>query len=42
MIHEELTHKILEACFEVGNELGCGFLETVYQQALLLALVKRD
>ena len=24
-IHEELTAKIIEACFEVSNELGAGF-----------------
>ena len=31
---EELTNKILNACFEVHNELGNGFLEPVYQEAL--------
>jgi GxxExxY protein len=36
MIHEELTEKILNACFIVSNELGCGFLESVYQKALLI------
>jgi len=40
MIHEELTEKILNACFEVSNELGCGFLESVYQKALLIALME--
>ena len=38
MLHEELTGKILEASFEVIRELGAGFLEGVYQNALLLAL----
>ena len=38
MIHQELTGKILEACFEVSNELGAGFLESVYEKALLVAL----
>ena len=38
MIHEELTEKILKACFDVSNELGCGFLESVYEKALLIAL----
>jgi GxxExxY protein len=37
-LHEELTGKIIEACFEVINELGAGFLESVYQNALLIAL----
>lgn len=38
MVHEELTEKILKACFEVSNELGSGFLESVYEKALLIAL----
>jgi len=37
-VHEELTAKIIEACFEVSNELGAGFLESVYQNALKIAL----
>src|SRR3990170_4441411 len=38
MLHEALTAKVLEACFEVSNELGAGFLESVYEKALLIAL----
>lgn len=41
MIHEELTEKILKACFEVSNELGSGFLESVYEKALLIALAEK-
>lgn len=33
-----MTEKILAACFDVINELGAGFLETVYEKALLIAL----
>ena len=40
MIHEELTKTILKACFEVSNELGCGFLESVYEKALIIVLVE--
>ena len=40
MLHEELTKKILAACFEVSNELGTGFLESVYERALLVVLKK--
>jgi GxxExxY protein len=36
LLYEELTSKILEACFEVSNELGAGFLESVYEKALVL------
>jgi len=42
MIHQELTGKILEACFEVSNELGAGFLESVYEKALLVVLRQKD
>ena len=38
MLYEETTEKILEACFEVSNELGSGYLESVYEKALLIAL----
>lgn len=38
MLYEDLSEKILAACFEVMNELGAGFLESVYEKALLIAL----
>jgi GxxExxY protein len=38
LIHEAITQKILGICFEVSNELGSGFLETVYKKSLLIAL----
>lgn len=34
MLYEDLTGKILEACFEVSKELGVGFVESVYEKAL--------
>lgn len=36
--HEELTKRIIGVCFKVGDELGHGFLESVYHAALLIAL----
>ena len=36
LLHEEETGKIPNACFEVHKELGNGFLEAVYQEALEL------
>lgn len=41
MLHEELTGQILQACFAVMNELGAGFVESVYQRALLVELRQR-
>lgn len=38
MLHEQLTSRIIESCFEVMNELGEGFLESVYENALSLVL----
>lgn len=40
MIHEELTERIIAAAFKVHNELGFGFLESVYKNALLIELRK--
>lgn len=37
-LHEELTHKVIGCAFEVINELGSGFLESVYERAMLIAL----
>lgn len=41
MKHEDLSRKILEACFEVSRELGIGFAESVYERSLLVALVQK-
>jgi GxxExxY protein len=38
LLHEKLTGKILEACFEVSNKLGSGFPEKVYENSLLQAM----
>jgi GxxExxY protein len=38
---DELTEKILGAVFEVSNVLGTGFLERVYERALLRELSLR-
>ncbi len=36
--HHELTQVIIQVFCEVYNELGHGFLESVYQEAMLVAL----
>ena len=42
MLHEEITGTVLQACFEVSKELGSGFLESVYEKALLVALRQKN
>lgn len=34
IIFKEESYRIMGACFEVYKELGCGFLEAVYQESL--------
>ena len=36
--HAELTEKIIGVFYDVYNELGYGFLESVYEESLLIAL----
>ena len=38
LVDEQLTEKVIGAFFEVYNELGQGFLEQVYENALAFAL----
>lgn len=39
--HRELTEKIIGVFYEVYNELGHGFLESVYEKAFDLALTSK-
>ena len=41
MKHEELTHKIIGAAYNVYNKLGFGFLESVYKKAMIIELCKK-
>ena len=39
--YERITQTVIGCAFEVINELGAGFLESVYEKALLLALAHK-
>ena len=41
MENEDLTYKIRGAIFEVNRILGHGFLEKVYENALMIELQER-
>ncbi|MBN1213862.1 MAG: GxxExxY protein [Candidatus Lokiarchaeota archaeon] len=42
LIFKEEAYKIIGCCFEVHNELGHGFLEAVYQEALSIEFTKQN
>lgn len=39
---DELTEKIIGAAIEVHKTLGCGLLESIYEEALCVELMYRD
>src|SRR5512136_757121 len=39
--HSEITDKIIAAFYKVYNTLGCGFLEKVYENAMVIELCKQ-
>jgi GxxExxY protein len=42
IIYKSEAFEIIGACFEVYNEMGCGFLESVYQECLEIELASRN
>lgn len=40
LLHSELTEKILGVYYDVYNEIGHGFLESVYSNCMFFALTK--
>ena len=40
MEYEDLTHKIIGCAYQVFNQLGFGFLESVYRKAMVIELEK--
>lgn len=39
LLHKDITDEVIKAFYKVYNELGFGFLEKVYQNALFLELI---
>jgi GxxExxY protein len=42
LIYKNESYQIVGAAIEVHKELGCGFLEAVYQEALALELTNKN
>ena len=42
LLYKDLTDRILKAGYTVHNELGCGFLEKVYQEALAIQMTEMN
>ncbi len=40
--HREVTERVLAGAFQVSNALGCGFLEKVYENAMVVELRKAN
>jgi GxxExxY protein len=38
MKHEDLTHRIIGCAYRAYNQLGFGFLESVYKKAMIIEL----
>ena len=42
MKHEEITDKIIKIFYKIYNTLGYGFLEKVYEKAMIIEFNKMD
>jgi GxxExxY protein len=42
LVHSELTREIIGGAMEVHRHLGCGFLESVYEESLAIELDLRN
>ena len=40
MLHQDVTEKVINAFYTVNNNLGYGFLERVYENAMVIELSK--
>jgi GxxExxY protein len=42
IVYKDEAYAIVGACFEVYNEMGCGFVEPVYQECLRMEFMARS
>ena len=42
LIHKELSYAVMQAAYEVHNQLGPGLLEKLYERALVIELLARE
>lgn len=42
ILFKDESYQVIGACFEVYNQMGCGFLEAVYQECLAIELNDRS
>ena len=42
MNQDDITHKVIGCAYQVYNQLGFGFLESVYKRAMIIELSKVD
>jgi GxxExxY protein len=42
LLHKELTDEIIKCYYTVYNKLGYGFLEKVYEKAMMIELLKKN
>jgi GxxExxY protein len=42
IIYKEESYRIMGACFEIYKEMGCGFVEPVYQECLEVELALQE
>lgn len=42
VVYKEESYRIVGACFAVYREMGCGFLEAVYQECLEMEFLAQD
>ena len=40
MEYQDITEKIIGCAFKVYNQMGCGFLESVYEKCMIIELKK--